>query len=455
MIHPRNESWKPTVSDKIDMIETLLDTGSYCGLSINEVLDTKEARRAAALALAARELHAKPEIDDVENAANIRFDAKDQEDIEYTHHDKTKVPDAVSNSASKMVPPSNETRKTLGLTAKQTGRKDLHAEPKSTVAFRGTDPRRVATHVNPTETDKDFKQGGYDYTSRKTKQKERNIANAEKILGTKDKEGYGYSTNRVTPHIHAKIAAHKDDDDRAWTPSALAEYDRKWKAAHDAKAMRAHGKTQFAGNDEKGQQYHDLSSKATQMTGHRGQHGEYRDNLHTKTDVEAHDVRVKHYQDLDRHTKSHPPKYKDVELSGGRKGKVADTGHQASDLLKYHRELERYKTAKVRHEPVGTEPKRPNASKGIKVGKEKVYHEPAVRNIDADFNESCDCGVKPISQLNPNVHTPNIHALLQDLRTTLLRTPKTEREVMGGTFPSKYGSGNHIMAALTLPKVAD
>lgn len=389
VLHPEHSSWRLTLSEKIDMIEELIDSGSYCGLSVNEVLDTKEARRAAALALAARELHARPEIGYARADTALVFNKKDAADVDPSDYDKTKMPWAVSNSASKMIPPSAETRREYRLTAKQRG-KVKHVAPNSTVAFRGAEVRRSSTHVNPTDTRADFRRGGGIYTDNKDAQKERNIANAEKIIGTKGKEGYGYSTNRPVPHIHAKIAAHKDADDKAWKPGELEKYDRKWRQAVDAKAKRVHGKTQFAGNDGKGQQYHSLSRKATQISGQRGVQGEYRDNLSraknqngqwmpgAKTEIDTHDERVKHYQ-----------------------AKAINPQHKMSDKLKYYRELDAYKTAKVRGRPVGKLPKKPDGRKG------------------KDYTTSN--AIRAGSRDESYVRQSGIDVLLRELRTVLCR----------------------------------
>lgn len=441
-LHPLAESWKPSLSDKIDMIEQLIDTGSCCGAYISEILDTKEARRAAALALAARELHAEPDIADAADATKERVHIRANYGLSPTSWDKSRVKDAVSNTASKMMPPSPLTRKAIYHTAKhyRDGKcKELQAEPKSTLAFRGTDkaadPRLVPTHVNPVETGDDFVRGGDSHTNAKSAQKERNVTNAEKILGGKDKDGYGYSTNRVTPHIHAKIAAHAEADDRAWKEQAArggetkGQHDARWKAATDAKAMRAHGKAQFAGNDGKDQQYHALGTHADNV------HNDYKDNLNAQyktydhPEQDAHRERIEHYKNVGRH------------------------GYKQSDKLKYYRELDDYKTDKARGKPVGKPPKKPKEPRtntlDVNASRKAAQAIPMVKDLDR-IGESRERDKIPTQPCrNANAGVADVSPLLHDLRRALLRkTPCAERDALGDVFPSKYGA----IGVMALPK---
>ncbi|GBU21208.1 hypothetical protein R80B4_01097 [Fibrobacteres bacterium R8-0-B4] len=332
-------------------------------------LDTLKSRRAAALAIAARSLHAVPELDE----ADWHHKVKCAHHKRATSRDAQREGEAKYASASKLLYPDSVTR---GINYKTT----RHPNPRSgrggeaplTKAYRGRDIRQSVTHVNPVETDKDFKAGAGEagfgaYIGGKNKQRYgknkqcgRNVANAEKILGINGKEGYGYSTGRAIPHILAKIDAYADEDKKAWTEDEKRAFDRKWKAKMDAKAQRVYGKTQFAGNDEDNDQYDTLSTMADSVAsdyrkvllsaakGHSEIEAdsvsyEYKELLsdakkHSKIglkdEIAAHDAMVKHYKALAQ-AKKFNYKYKQ------------------SDELKHYRELNQYKTDYARGHRIG------------------------------------------------------------------------------------------------------
>jgi len=464
-IHGVQEPYKkPTVADKIDMIEELLDNGSVYGMSVDEVLESPKSRRAVALAIAARNIHARPEIE---------MGDEDAEDIKATgtsYWDTEKGRQARLNSAYAMNPPSRETRAGVYTKSRHPNPKFQKSVAPPTAGYRGAEGRQSVTHVNPIETEHDFRHGPNasgkagvgrkDYSDNKSRQKDRNVANADKILGTKDKEGYAYATNRDHARILSKLAAHADDDKKAMTHSQRAQFDREWKDAMDAKAERVHGKKQFAGN----KQYDTLGTEADNVV------NDYKDSLNArktdgtlkpgmKDEIDAHNARVKHHTDLKRHLEKNPPQYKEVTLRDGKKGKVANTGFEMSPKLKYHRDLDNYKRAQARYEPAGEKPKEPKEDnrKGLDVNKRREIERstPQVKHHDyVKAAESFDPS-KDSNKLNPNVHTSNIGAVLKDLRRALLKVPDSEREVLGKAFPSKYGKGNgyNIAAALqALPK---
>jgi hypothetical protein len=472
-----SEDWRPSLSDKMDMIEILIDEGSVYGMSINEALDSKEARRAAALAIAARELHAEPAMDSVKAHRSDTLQAKDKDAEEdgrdYSNRwDDIQLQHAHRQTASKMMAPDTLTR---GVNSKVCPHKNprFHRSkhPLSPcTAYRVKSPIHRTTHVNPVETGKDYIFAGHSHATRKIQQDKRNAADADKILGKGGKEGYGYSTNRAIPHIQAKIAAHKEEDDKAWSHADKMKFDREWQANQDAKAMRVHGKTQFADNHK---QYHTIGTVADDIP------KEYADRLHKNTitykqhnhddnekdgteqgwgvkhEIDAHRARIHHYNDKAQAEKN-------------------NRHHELSDDVKYHRERDQWKTDRARgHKPGDTIDMGKKWRKNSKTGEYEVTDEPDTRVMgkepkplikkrqgkdvrrkkteddipdytkDIDYipsYESCNC-VKTVDQLNPNIHTPNIDSLLRELRQSLRKTVKTENDVLSGAFPSKYGKG--------------
>jgi len=297
------------------------------------MLDTKESRRAVVLALAARELHAYPEIEGAEKYQEFILKLKKEYHKKRTSWDKQRLNGVEYTSASKLIYPNRTTR---GINYETT----RHPNPPPgrggkaprTKAYRGKSFMQVVTHVNPVETGVDFWSGDDPYFYSKYRQSMRNVANADKILGS---NGYGYSTGCAVPHILAKICAYMEEDKKDWMwDGGTREFDRKVLAELDAKAMRVYGKTQFAGNS----QYEYISQEADYIQGFDREfnppYKEYRTRLleavregkkGVRDELDAHDERVKHYKALDRAIRS------------GRE-------YEMSEKLKYHRELDRYKT---------------------------------------------------------------------------------------------------------------
>jgi len=304
------------------------------------MLDTKESRRAAALALAARTRHSVPEREEARWDHNSLLEAKVRYRIRHTSWDAQRLDGVESSSASKMIYPNNTTR---GINYETTRHpnppKGRGGKAPRTKAYRGRKFSQVVTHVNPVETGIDFFSGNSGtYSNDKYTQSMRNVANADKICGA---DGYGYSTGRAVPHILAKICAYAEEDKKAWAIDLRNEFDRKVLAELDAKAMRVYGKTQFAGNDQSyddyDDQYYALGQDADFIAANyrnrlfNDSRSDYKSGARkgAKDELEAHDERVLHYRRLGN-AKKYGNKY------------------EPSEKFKYHQELNRYKTDKAR-----------------------------------------------------------------------------------------------------------
>jgi hypothetical protein len=425
-LHGVRESWRLTAGERYGLVEGVIENGSACGLSVNEVLDSKEARLHARLSLAARHLHSAEETNVMRKAqkAAAKYADPDRKDKSAVRSDaRRKIRSAEFASSGRFEPPNSvntaafDHEKSSRLAG--TTRKSLQTIP------RQIDPSYRSTPHGGSEDD---------YNAANAAKKKHHDDNSKKFLhpdGTY--RGAGYGPGRPIPHVHAKLAAHakQDADDWEKDPEGKEVEIRKWSDAHRKKY---------------GADPHNV--KALRATADKA-HDIYQDKLDARADgdnfedkklgaynKEAHDIRVKEYG------RRKDPKNWTSDGQGRKQFK-------SSDDIKRVRDSEK--------NLAWPKPEKPKADAAAKGNADHVWRKQGdfvkrrqARQYAYDTTSDCEhidesCDQQDFKKkLNPKLNTPRIGALLNDLHTALRKTAKTEREAMGKALPSKYGGSDIV-----------